>query len=512
MVELIPLLMAAFFTVAAVFLFGGFRIQFVFAEETLRKALKINLPFCRIAWAAFAVDSVLLLIGSAFEMQYPDKSFGGFGGFFWVLFLFALLAVAASAYFLIDGGVGTVRQYLRAGLRTFPYFAFFYTLLLFGFILPFVPFAVRFVMVFLACAAAGLYVAVRLFGAGPLRFLTRPAVFMGEKEYTVVFSTSVPTVACLEYMHDGQHYVLWDSENRIKNVGRIHSVRVPHAHLENNSYTVRARRSVEALPYGGMLGKKEIRFTVDEFSSLCEYEVKLLALSDWHGSRLRWTSLPSSCSALLLMGDMDESIDCEYDFIYNLLSPCSEILHGRRPAVFVRGNHDLRGFRLNELYRRFGIEQFNYRFSLGEVHFTVIDGGEDKADEHFEYAGYLDNFRSNEQTLEWLERQPMQHGMCIALTHMPTIFPDATHREKAWETLHSKGIRLLIAGHTHKTEYIPAAEARFVPINTFVTGAAAGEQPTYSVVTISGSMVELKTFDFSTHKELFSKELILYTD
>lgn len=512
MAELVLLLTAAFLTTVSVFLYGGFRVGFVFLENTVQKAIKKNIPLCRSIWALFAADSVLLLIGSAFELRYPEKSYGGFGGAFWLLFAVALLALGSDIAFFVIGGKQTLRQYLRSGMHIAPYIAFVYAILLFGLIVPFLPFSLRFISTLLLAAGAAALLFVRCFGAGRMHFLTRPAVFMGQNTYTVVFSTSVPTVACIEYVFNGRKYVLWDSASRIKNVGKIHSVTVPKAHIDNNSYTVKARRAIDRLPYGGLQGKKEISFTVDHFSSVCEYEVKLLTLADWHGHTQRWSGLPVSCSALLLMGDIDGSIDCESDFIRLLLTPCSEILHGRRPVIFVRGNHDLRGFNLSEIYRRLGIEQFNYRFTLGNVHFTVLDGGEDKADDNFEYASYLDNYICNERSLQWLSKQPKQYGMCIALSHMPNIFADDRQQKRAGELLAEGGTKLLIAAHTHKTDYFAAAENRYLPINTFLVGAASGEKPTYSVISFSGSMAELKTFDFATHEELFTKELILYSE
>ena len=512
MAELVLMLLTVFFTTLSVFLYGGFRVSFVFFENTVRKILKKNVPLCRILWAIFAVDSVLLLIGSAFELRYPDKTYGGFGGVFWLLFAIAVLAVITDIVFFVDGGKGTLRQFLRSAMHIAPYIAFVYAILIFGLLIPFVPFGLRFVLTILLGACAALLLFVRCFGAGRLHFLTRPAVFMGQNAYTVVFSTSVPTVACIEYTYRGKKYVLWDSASRIKNVGRLHSVTVPKAHLENNTYTVRARRAIDRLPYGGLQGKKEITHTVDHFSTVCEYEVKLLTLADLHGKTQRWSALSDSYSALLLMGDIDGSIDCESDFIRLLLTPCSEILHGRRPVIFVRGNHDLRGFNLSDLYRRLGIEQFNYRFTLGNVQFTVLDGGEDKADDNFEYASYLDNYIYNERSLHWLSQQPKQYGMSIALSHMPNVFADKNQQKRAGELLLANGIKLLIAAHTHKTDYFAAAQERYLPINTFIAGAASGVNPTYSVITFSGSMAELKTFDFATHEELFTKDLILYTD
>ncbi|MBQ3087107.1 MAG: metallophosphoesterase [Clostridia bacterium] len=512
MTELIPMLIAAFLTVLSTFLFGGFRIGFVFAEDTVRKHIRRSAPFCHVLWGLIALDSVLLLIGCGLESHKPDLSFGGYGNGFWLLFAFSLLSLVLCALFMVIGGLRTLRQYMLSALQIAPYFALVYAILIYGFIMPIMPFGLRIVLILVPAVLAGVFFAVRCFAAGNLHFEARPCVFMGHNEYTVVFATSVPTVGCLTYNCNGEEKVIWDSQYGIKNVGKLHSVRVPKTELENNAYTVRARRAIEPLPYGGLLGKKEIASSVDHFTSRCEFDVKLLTLADLHGAHLQWNTLPSSCSALLILGDVAESIDSETAFIRDLLTPCFEILHGRRPVIFVRGNHDYRGFKLPQLYSRFGIRHFNYRFSLGGVHFTVLDSGEDKPDEHSEYAGYLDCESYCKSQLNWLERQPVQHGMCIALSHMPTIFCNREDSSRAAELLRQHGVRLLISGHIHQTVFTDAQEDRFMPIHTFAAGAASGETPTYSVISFSGSMAEMKTFDFKTHEELFSKELILYTD
>lgn len=512
MKDLLPMLIAAFLTVLSTFLFGGFRVGFVFAEDTVRKKIKHGGSFCRVLWALIALDSVLLIVGCAAEHHKPELSFGGFGGFFWVLFAVALLSLVLCALFMVIGGLRTLRQYVLSAVHIAPYIALVYAVLIYGFIMPIIPFALRFVLILLPAVLGGVFLAMRCFAAGNLHFTARPCVFMAENDYVVVFATSVPSVGCLTYSFNGVEKVLWDAQFGIKNVGKLHSVRVPKYELEDNSYTVCARRAVEPLPYGGVLGQKEITATVDCFTSRCEFDVKLLTLSDWHGARQKWSSLPSSCSALLLMGDIAESIDCESAFIYDLLTPCFEILHGRRPVIFVRGNHDLRGFGLPRLYHRLGLQQYYYRFSLGGVHFTVLDSGEDKADDNFEYAGYLDCEPYCKQQLQWLAKQPAEHGRCIALAHMPTVFYDREDSWQAAEYLRRNGYRLLIAGHTHETGYADAGNEKYLPLNTFTVGAASGEKPAYSVISFSGSMVELKTFDLASHEEIFSKELILYTE
>ncbi len=512
MTELIPMLIAAFITVLSTFLFGGFRIGFVFAEDTVRKIFRYSAPFCRVLWALIALDSVLLLVGCGLEIHDPSLSFGGYGNVFWVLFVFSLLSLVLCAAFMLVGGLKTVRQYLLSAVRVAPYFALIYSILFYGFIMPAVPIALRMVLILIPAVLAAVFFAVRCFAAGNLHFEARPCVFMGHNEYTVVFATSVPTVGCLIYTGNGTEKVIWDAKYGIKNVSKLHSVRVPKDDLENNSYVVCARRAIEPLPYGGLLGKKEIRSAVDSFSSRCEYDVKLLTLADLHGARLQWNTLPSSCSALLIMGDIAESIDSETAFIRDLLTPCFEILHGRRPVIFVRGNHDYRGFKLTQLYQQFGIRYFNYRFSLGGVHFTVLDSGEDKADEHSEYAGYLDCESYCKTQLTWLEKQPEQHGVCVALSHMPTIFYNREDSMRAAQLLHRNGVRLLVCGHTHETGFADAQEDRFMPIHTFAAGPVGGEKPTYSVISFSGSMAEMKTFDFNTHEELFAKEMILFSE
>lgn len=503
---------AAFLTVVSTFLFGGFRIGFVFAEDTVRKKIKIGVSFCRVLWALIALDSILLIIGCGVQANKPSLNYGGYGAFFWILFAVALLSVFLCAAFIIIGGIRVARQYLLSALHIAPYIALIYCILIYGFIVPIFPFAFRFVLIVIPAAVAAAIFAMRCFAAGNLHYTARPCVFMGENDYTVVFATSVKTVACLEYTYNGEKKVLWDSEFGIKNVGKMHSVKVPKHELEDNAYTVRAYRAIEPLPYGGVLGKKEITSYVDCFSSRCEFDVRLLTIADLHGERRHWGTLPTSCSALLVLGDIADSIDCESAFIHDLLSPCFEILHGRRPVIFVRGNHDFRGFSLPQLFHRFGIRYFNYRFTLGGVHFTVLDSGEDKADDNFEYAGYLDCESYCKKQLNWLARQPKESGMCIAISHMPTVFYNREDSLTATKLLKQHGIRLLLSAHVHETGFVAAGEDAYLPIDTFTAGAMCGEKPAYSVVSFSGSMVEMKTFDFATHEELFSKELIVYTD
>ena len=56
--------------------------------------------------------------------------------------------------------------------------------------------------------------------------------------YTVIWSTSLPGTGWVTYTYEGEEYVVKDLQNSaVRTTDMIHSVRVPKAHLDHNTYT-----------------------------------------------------------------------------------------------------------------------------------------------------------------------------------------------------------------------------------------------------------------------------------
>lgn len=121
--------------------------------------------------------------------------------------------------------------------------------------------------------------------------------------------------------------------------------------------------------------------------------------------------------------------------------------------VYVRGNHETRGEFAAHLRDYFPTDtnELYFTFRYGPVSAVVIDSGEDKADDHYEYSGLVDFESYRQQEFDWLKglERDTSDGIQyrIALSHDPNL---ADHFGENWSAeLGRIGTQLLVSGHTH---------------------------------------------------------------
>lgn len=104
----------------------------------------------------------------------------------------------------------------------------------------------------------------------------------GSDYYSVVFATNKTGTGYVEYTYNGEPVKLYDeADGRIKGDSTIHTVRVPKAELNGNSYRVGSVRVLEAYSYGSRLGK-EVKSESYVFSAPSGEKQTWLSVSDWH--------------------------------------------------------------------------------------------------------------------------------------------------------------------------------------------------------------------------------------
>jgi predicted MPP superfamily phosphohydrolase len=128
------------------------------------------------------------------------------------------------------------------------------------------------------------------------------------------------------------------------------------------------------------------------------------------------------------------------------------------PRVFVRGNHETRGpaaRQLSDWLLPPGGEWY-FTFFSSEVFFIILDSGEDKADEHPEYAGLVDFTAYHQQQAEWLagvfnSQEYQQAAIRIVLVHHPPFANVTEAFSPVAELLETQTeIDLVISGHIHE--------------------------------------------------------------
>jgi len=179
----------------------------------------------------------------------------------------------------------------------------------------------------------------------------------------------------------------------------------------------------------------------------------------------------------------------------------------RRPAFFLRGNHETRGAFARQLPAWLGWPGGKpyFAFTAGPVRFVVLDYGEDKPDEHWVYAGLVDFERFRREESEWLEsevksREYRRASWRVVAHHIPlhrgraaTNSVNRPSWELAWSRLLQKA-DLGISGHTHVRAFHPARSLGN-PYPVFIGGGPKTNSATVMILEADRRRLKLRVLD-----------------
>ena len=303
-------------------------------------------------------------------------------------------------------------------------------------------------------------------------FSALPGVYEMGDGYAVIWATTFTGTGYIEYTYKGQKYTVYDERNGIVRTGdSIHVVKVPHEHLQGNSYTVYSREvtshSWATTNYGvtvsaGPITLKKYDGGVSTFD--------LLVLTDVH-KQLDWAKKVAQQfkepDLIVFSGDTVSSLNKKSDMVtlFNIMGTISHGADGQVPMVYIRGNHECRGEYSTTLLEYLPTEtgEYYFDFTYGPLYSVVLDTGEDKPDQHWktdhncprnEY-GQLANFAEYHQRQEaWLRnlRKDDSATFRLGIYHIPRIHDlsrvNDTKQNLAQYTEHL-GIQFGVAGHSH---------------------------------------------------------------
>jgi predicted phosphodiesterase len=170
---------------------------------------------------------------------------------------------------------------------------------------------------------------------------------------------------------------------------------------------------------------------------------------------------------IFLNGDLFHYVTTEQDMVEKLLVPVSQTFATHTPFVMVRGNHETRGrwARNFKSYFAFPQHKFYQAFLQGGIFWVILDGGEDKPDDHEVYAGNVAYDAYREEQAFWLTdivKQPefVQANHRIVINHIPFFHSDDWHgtlhnRACFHPILQQANIDAVISGHTHEYGFYP---------------------------------------------------------
>lgn len=307
------------------------------------------------------------------------------------------------------------------------------------------------------CMALGLVVTVyaSLFPTSAFAFSATPVVFDNGTDYSVVFATNDNATAYIEYDYNGTHYKTFAADNGRKVNSKIHTIRVPYAHLSENQYKVGATRVLDELTYGGRTGKT-IESDSIAFHDQLGDRMRVLTVSDWHTRNRQAAATAQKMGdydAVILLGDAAPGIMYEDEVAKYVVGFGAQVSRGEMPVIFARGNHETRGRMAAKLAGYLGIDSFYYTARLGNVDLVVLDSGEDKEDSHPEYGGMDDYAANRQQMVNWLNGLEKTGRHTIALSHAKEICIEPELSRQATAKLDALGVSLLATGHWHQSAF-----------------------------------------------------------
>ena len=307
--------------------------------------------------------------------------------------------------------------------------------------------------------------------------LYHPGVFFVEEDYEIILICRRRALASV--VVEGCTFT--DNVNGVMRTDtEVHKIKVPMALLDKaRRYRVHLAPLEDHCNYYPKPSPTEA-YEYDFTPVPAEGDVKAYVLADTHGR----VTVPAETALaqgkpdlLLLLGDIGDSAATR-DQVITLHRLTSEITGGNLPTVYVRGNHDTRGYMAEKLHEyiptRGGATYYTFR--AGPLWGVVLDCGEDKPDTNIEYGlpetGGVANFLPfrNAQTdflrglIKNAETTYRAEGITrrVALCHINFTYTDRPFNDRnptlyeSWiAALNEIGIDLLICGHEHKVGVQP---------------------------------------------------------
>lgn len=221
----------------------------------------------------------------------------------------------------------------------------------------------------------------------PSCFETTPIVYAVGKNYQIMIPVLKETLMWAEV--GGKCY--YDDVNGIlRSNCTTHRITIPMEALNQaKEYKICYRVVKERKPYFSEV--EEVAEFVSSFYPVKNEEnVRFYHIADTHNMVEKPVASAKAFGKidfLILNGDLpNHSGDiANFTTIHRI---ASEITGGEIPVVFSRGNHDMRGVYAENIAEHTPTDHGNsyYTFRLGNVWGMVLDCGEDKVDEHPEYA------------------------------------------------------------------------------------------------------------------------------
>jgi len=297
----------------------------------------------------------------------------------------------------------------------------------------------------------------------------------GKNQVTVCWTTNHESRSWVEYgTSESLGQKAFSVKDGLKDTGFFQKIPINNITLGAvYYYKVVSQPILTFNPYSVSYGEIEESQIYNFTLPTTEETISFLALADMHEHTELYPALlglgaNASYDTLFLNGDELSDLESHDQVIENLLQPLNKNFGSNIPFVYVRGNHETRGKYARQFHNYLATPtgNFYYSFDLGNVHFIILDGGEDKADSNKEYSGLVDFEAYRIEETAWLEKEVESPSYLaakfrIVFIHIPlleylsanlTAKPYLQY-QKVWaELLNATGTDLMISGHEHTNE------------------------------------------------------------
>lgn len=312
----------------------------------------------------------------------------------------------------------------------------------------------------------------------------------GQSAMTVVWFTNTACVSWVEYCGDDNRGVfpVWGGYPKIARASsnglidantRRHAIRL--GDLEPGTkyrYRVVSKEILQFDPYEILYGDTVVG-EVLEFETLdpTKADFSFGVVADVHerapklDSLLRSTAV-DSIDFMLYAGDILNWIGDEERIFSGFLDVSVRRFAKETPFVLARGNHETRGPEARGLISYFphSTGKFYQSFTQGNVHFLIMDSGEDKPDSHPVYGGVVDFDAYRDEQTEWLREtvgsdEFRRARYRVVVVHIPVFSGSSGHgatdiTEDWGPVLNNAGIDLLVSGHHHRYSRTEASDGK----------------------------------------------------
>ena len=341
-------------------------------------------------------------------------------------------------------------------------------------------------------------VALPFVAAGQIRITHGPWLTdMSSTGVTVMWKTDKPAMSWVEYgekkgstFYDEAHPVVYDTQDgRRRTLDTLHRVRLEGLKPGTEYfYRIYSKETVSFGEYGAMVFGRTAASSANydgptHFRTFdpSARTVRFIVMNDIHERPERIKELcagidVSKLDFVLLNGDMLSTVENDGQIFSRYLDACCESFAKSVPMVYTRGNHETRGAYADELYKYFPTStgHFYFSFDVGNVNFLILDCGEDKPDENFEYSGIADYDRYREQEAKWLASEIARQNAegaagktRIVALHVPPMagsWHGNLHlRQTLLPILNSADVDLMLSGHIHCYRFLEPSDDMHFP-------------------------------------------------